>query len=107
MVARIALRSRAWRPQNTAARPSRRFVPIAERPKLNEAIDKLDWAAATERCERPDGGALRSSFPAQMTGAVVDASELVSSPPRRSRATGGDGPEQVHFPCSSFARSVW
>ncbi len=29
-------------------------------PKLNEAIDKLDWAAAAERCERPDANAIRN-----------------------------------------------
>lgn len=30
-------------------------------PKLNEAIDKLDWAAASERCERPEANAIRNA----------------------------------------------
>lgn len=30
-------------------------------PKLNEAIDKLDWAAASDRCERPDANAIRNA----------------------------------------------
>ncbi len=30
-------------------------------PKLNEAIDKLDWAAASDRCERPEANAIRNA----------------------------------------------
>ena len=30
-------------------------------PKLNQAIEKLDWAAAAENCVRPDANAIRNS----------------------------------------------
>jgi GH24 family phage-related lysozyme (muramidase) len=30
-------------------------------PKLNAAIDKLDWAAAADQCERPEANAIRNA----------------------------------------------